>query len=101
MKEPAVYILASKRNGTLYIGVTSNLEQRLYEHKVGQGSAFAFRYRFDLLVYCEFFRDMGAAIRREKQLKKWRREWKVTLIEKRNPLWADLLRSYGSWIPDT
>ena len=90
MKQPAVYILASSRNGTLYIGVTSNLRQRIADHKTNTNEGFTKRYGVHLLVHVEFFSDMITAITREKQLKKWNRAWKVALIEKENPTWRDL-----------
>lgn len=89
-KQPAVYILASRRNGTLYIGVTSDLVKRVWEHKNDQAEGFTKRYRVHDLVYYELHGDMVAAITREKQLKKWNRAWKIELIEKHNPDWKDL-----------
>jgi len=88
-KQPAVYILASKRNGTLYIGVTSNLQKR-WEHKHDLVEGFTNRYGVHRLVYFELCEDMMSAIRREKQMKKWNRAWKLELIEKQNPAWRDL-----------
>ena len=85
-----VYILASKRNGTLYIGVTSGLKKRVYEHKNDMVEGFTKKYRVHMLVYYETTSDVESAIRREKQLKKWRRKWKIELIEKMNPEWRDL-----------
>ncbi len=85
-----VYILASRANGTLYIGVTNNLALRLSQHKSGRGSEFARRYDVDRLVYVETYDTPSDAIRREKQLKKWNRAWKIELIEKSNPDWQDL-----------
>ena len=85
-----VYILASKRNGTLYIGVTNNLERRMFEHKNGTFKGFTEQHHVHLLVYYECFNDIEHAIRKEKQLKKWNRDWKRNLIEKRNPEWIDL-----------
>jgi putative endonuclease len=85
-----VYILASKRNGTLYIGVTSDLAQRIWEHKNKLVEGFTLRYDVDKLVYFESFADAESAITREKQLKKWRRAWKLKLIEDSNPEWRDL-----------
>jgi len=85
-----VYILASKRNGTLYIGVTNNLTRRSYEHREGKGSIFTKRYRVHNLVYAEEFSDVTQAIQRESNLKHWPRRWKIELIEKLNPEWADL-----------
>ena len=90
MKQPAVYILASQRNGTLYIGVTSNLVQRIWQHKNNEVEGFTKKYHVHFLVYFELHEDMNEAIRREKQLKKWNREWKLRLIEKDNPDWKDL-----------
>lgn len=88
-----VYILASKRNGTLYVGVTSNLPQRMYQHKNGLFKGFSKKYNVKRLVYFEQHRDGVGALTREKQLKKWKRLWKINLIEKNNPDWNDL---YGS-----
>ncbi len=85
-----VYILASKRNGTLYIGVTNDLASRVWAHKNGRGSAFTRKYGVTCLVYAEPFDDIEAAIRREKAVKKWRRKWKLELIERVNPDWRDL-----------
>jgi len=90
MKQPAVYILASQRNGTLYIGVTSNLVQRVWQHKNNGVVGFTEKYHVHMLVYFELHEDMHEAIRREKQLKKWNRKWKLRLIEKDNPGWNDL-----------
>ncbi len=89
-KQPAVYILASKRNGTLYIGVTSDLTMRAWEHKNDLVEGFTKRYRVHRLVYYELHEDMESAITREKQIKKWNRAWKLELIEKENPDWRDL-----------
>jgi putative endonuclease len=85
-----VYILASKRNGTLYIGVTNDLTRRTYEHKQGAGSGFTKKYEVQRLVYAEEYADIGQAIQRESNLKHWPRRWKIELIEKLNPEWADL-----------
>ncbi|MBI2623227.1 MAG: GIY-YIG nuclease family protein [Candidatus Liptonbacteria bacterium] len=85
-----VYILASRRNGTLYIGVTSNLKKRVYEHKHGVVEGFTKKYGVHMLVYYECTSDVKSAIAREKQLKKWRRAWKIKLIEEQNPRWKDL-----------
>lgn len=90
MKQPCVYILASKKNGTLYIGVTSNLVKRIWQHKNKVVSGFTGDYRVNTLVYFEQFDDMENAIIREKVLKKWNRAWKIRLIEKTNPNWLDL-----------
>ena len=89
-KHPAVYILASQRNGTLYIGVTSNLIKRIWEHRSGVVEGFTHRYRVHSLVYHEQHETMESAITREKQLKKWNRAWKLHLIEEGNPQWSDL-----------
>ncbi len=89
-KQPAVYILASKRNGTLYIGVTSDLPKRAWEHKNDVVEGFTKRYSVHRLVYYEMHEDMESAIRREKHMKKWNRAWKLELIEKQNPDWRDL-----------
>jgi len=85
-----VYIVASKRNGTLYTGVTSDLVKRVYEHKNGLADGFTKKYDVHRLVYFEMHEDMNAAIAREKQIKKWNRAWKLELIEKGNPAWKDL-----------
>jgi putative endonuclease len=92
-----VYILASKRNGTLYIGLTNNLERRIYEHKNHLVKGFTEKYSVTMLVYFEQTNDINAALQREKQLKKWNRKWKLKLIEKSNPDWLDLAKD---WIPD-
>ncbi len=89
-KNPAVYILASQRNGTLYIGVTSDLVKRIWEHKEGFVEGFTKDYGCYILVYFEQHAEMSAAILREKQMKKWNRAWKIALIEKENPGWRDL-----------
>ena len=88
-----VYILASKQNGTLYIGVTNDLERRLYEHKNNLVDGFTKRYRVYNLVYYESVNDINAALQREKQLKRWTRKWKMELIEKENPEWSDLAKN--------
>ena len=90
MKAPYVYILANKRNGTLYIGVTSNLPKRIYQHKNGFVDSFSKKYNLHVLLYYEQHNDMYSAITREKQLKKWNRKWKLRLIEEHNPSWRDL-----------
>ncbi len=87
-----VYILASKKNGTLYIGVTNHLGRRIYEHKYNLISGFTKKYSIHLLVYYEIFDDIKLAIQREKQLKNWRRDWKIKLIEAKNPGWEDLYK---------
>ncbi len=90
MKQSYVYIIASKKNGTLYIGVTSDLKRRIYEHKNKQVEGFSKRYDISLLVYFEIYDDIRLAILREKRLKAWKRDWKIKLIEERNPEWNDL-----------
>jgi putative endonuclease len=86
-----VYILASQKNGTLYIGVTNNVLNRNFQHKTKENpNSFTAKYNIDKLVYYETFTDPRVAIAREKQLKRWRREWKIILIEKDNPNWNDL-----------
>jgi putative endonuclease len=89
-KQPAVYILASGRNGTLYVGVTSDLQKRIWEHKNDVIEGFTKRYSVHRLVYYELHDEMVAAITREKQIKKWTRDWKLNLIEGQNPDWNDL-----------
>ena len=90
MKAYFVYILASQRNGTLYIGVTSNLPQRIAQHKAHAVPGFTRRHSVDLLVYAEAYGDVHEANAREKQLKGWNRAWKIKLIEASNPTWDDL-----------
>jgi putative endonuclease len=85
-----VYIVASKRNGTLYVGVTSDLPRRIYEHREGIVPGFTKRYGVKLLVYYEVLDTITAAIQREKQIKAWKRAWKLRAIEERNPEWRDL-----------
>ena len=85
-----VYILANKRNGTLYIGVTSDLLKRVWEHKEKLSEGFTAKYGVDKLVYYEQFQDAEYALSREKRLKKYNRKWKLDLIEKSNPVWKDL-----------
>ena len=89
----AVYILASKPKGTLYIGFTNNLKRRMQEHKLGNVVGFTKKYDLKMLVYVEQFDYVNNAIYREKQLKRWRREWKINLIEEQNPEWIDLYES--------
>jgi len=92
-KQPSVYILASGKNGTLYIGVTSNLIQRIWQHKNNQVKGFTEKYHVHMLVYIEQYETMESAITREKQLKKWNRDWKIKLIEQNNSSWQDLWES--------
>ena len=95
MKQPSVYILASQEYGTLYIGVTSDLIARLYQHRSDQVKGFTSTYRVHRLVRLEQFDTMHEAISREKQLKRWHRQWKINLIESENPRWADLAPALG------
>ena len=90
MKQPAVYILASERNGTLYTGVTSDLVARTWQHREHVVDGFTKRYNVTTLVWYELHGSMDAAILREKQIKKWNRAWKLRLIQERNPKWLDL-----------
>jgi len=90
MKQYYVYILASKKNGVLYIGITSGLVKRVYEHKNNLIEGFTKKYHVHKLVYYEEINDVYTAITREKQIKKWNRAWKVQLIEKNNSDWGDL-----------
>lgn len=95
MKHPSVYILASKRNGTLYVGVTSDLIKRVWQHKNDLADGFTKRYGVHRLVWYEQCRTMEVAIAREKAVKEWKRAWKIKLIEERNPEWHDL---YGDFL---
>jgi len=88
-----VYILASKKNGTLYVGFTGDLIKRITQHKKGDTEGFTRRYGIDKLVYYEYSENALSAIQREKQLKKWKRAWKIELIERENPNWDDLYES--------
>ena len=90
MRQYFVYILASKRNGTLYIGVTNNLLERVRQHKNNLVEGFTKKYAVHNLMYYEIYEDIHSAIAREKRMKKWKREWKIKLIEKTNPEWDDL-----------
>jgi putative endonuclease len=98
-KHPCVYILASRRNGTLYTGVTGNIANRVMLHKQGKGSAFTRKYGVTRLVWYEFHEDFGFAIEREKRIKNWRRAWKLELIEATNPDWEDLYETIQMWAP--
>lgn len=89
-KQPATYILASRRNGTLYIGVTGDLVGRIWQHRNHVVSGFTYRHSITLLVWYELHETMDSAITREKRLKKWERAWKIRLIEATNPYWNDL-----------
>jgi putative endonuclease len=97
MKQPAVYILASKQLGTLYIGVTSDLVSRVWQHKNNLVEGFTGKYDVHTLVWYEPHESMDSAIRREKALKKWNRAWKIRLIEKTNPGWEDLYPGICEW----
>jgi len=88
--QPCVYILASRRNGTLYVGATSNLVKRVWEHKNDEVDGFTKRYGVHMLVWFESHEDMATAIAREKAIKEWKRNWKLELIEQANPEWHDL-----------
>jgi putative endonuclease len=95
-RRPAVYIMASKRNGTLYVGVTSDLPKRVWEHTQDLVHGFTQRYGVHRLVWYERLDSMEAAIQLEKQMKKWRREWKLHVIEEKNPSWRDLSEDFRS-----
>ncbi|HSV55334.1 MAG TPA: GIY-YIG nuclease family protein [Burkholderiaceae bacterium] len=88
-----VYLMASRKNGTLYVGVTSDLVRRVHEHKNGLAQGFTNRYAVHELVWFESTPSVEAAIHKEKQIKNWKREWKIALIEKTNPQWSDLYAS--------
>lgn len=90
LKQPAVYIMASRERGTLYVGVTGNLKFRVWQHREGLVDGFTKKYGVRRLVWFECHADFSAAIAREKQLKKWTRAWKLELIEAANPTWRDL-----------
>ncbi|MEI6640417.1 MAG: GIY-YIG nuclease family protein [Novosphingobium sp.] len=93
--QPTVYLLASRRNGTLYIGVTSNLLQRIHQHREGTFGGFTRKHTVHRLVWFEQHATMEHAIIREKRLKKWERAWKLNLFEKDNPTWRDLAEDFG------
>ena len=95
MKQPVVYILASKPNGTLYVGVTSDLASRIEAHRSGTADGFTSQYGVKTLVYFELHSEMYEAIQREKRIKKWNRAWKINLIEKMNPEWRDISDQAG------
>jgi putative endonuclease len=88
-----VYIIASRRDGAIYIGVTNDIVRRIYEHRIKAVPGFASKYNITQLVWFEIYDDPISAITREKELKKWKRSWKVQLIEKDNPEWNDLYES--------
>jgi len=93
MKQYYVYIMASKKDGVLYIGVTNDLSRRISEHRQGNIKGFSKKYHVKKLVYYESTSDIESSIKREKQFKKWNREWKIKLIEKDNPNWSDIYNS--------
>jgi len=93
--QPAVYLLASRRNGTLYVGVTSNLVARIHKHRTGAVRGFTRDYGVKMLVWFEVHATMDGAITREKRIKKWSRAWKLQLIEVENPEWRDLAEDFG------
>ena len=93
--QPCVYVLASRRNGTLYTGVTSNLPARIHQHRIGAVRGFTRDYDIKLLVWFEQHATMDSAITREKRVKKWNRAWKLELIERDNPNWRDLAEDFG------
>ena len=90
-----VYILASKKDGTLYVGVTSDIARRMYEHRNSEKPSFAGKHGALRLVWYEEHVDIGSAIQREKSLKRWRRQWKIDLIEASNPEWNELFQGLG------
>ena len=96
MQEHYVYILASKKNGTLYVGMAEDIAKRLVRHKGRQGNEFTAKYDVLKLVYYEKHKSLEGAVKREKQLKKWNRRWKLQLIEKHNPKWEDLYDEDGT-----
>ena len=93
-----VYILASKIRGTLYVGMTNDLQRRVYEHKTGIKKGFTEKYGVNKLVYFETFQQVEEAIEREKNIKKWKRDWKIELIEKENKKWLDLAKDWNDTI---
>jgi len=94
MKTGYTYILASDKNGTIYIGVTSDITKRVYEHKNHLRDGFTKKYSVEKLVWFEQYEDITDAIVREKQLKQWRRDWKLDLVEQSNPNWSDLSKDF-------
>lgn len=99
MKHPCVYILASQRNGTVYIGVTGHTADRIAAHRAGNASKFTAKYGVTRLVWYDFHQDFASAIAREKRLKAWKRAWKINLIEENNPNWDDLFETIQMWAP--
>ncbi len=96
MKKGYIYILSNKKDGTLYIGVTTNLVRRIYEHKNELVKGFSQKYKLKKLVYIEEYNEYSQAIYREKRLKEWQRQWKIDLIEKDNPEWLDLYENINN-----
>ena len=88
-----VYLIASRKDGAIYLGVTNNIVRRIYEHRIKAVPGFASRYNITQLVWFEIYDDPISAISREKEMKKWKRDWKVALIEAQNPQWSDLYES--------
>ena len=88
-----VYLIASRKDGAIYLGVTNNIVRRIYEHRIKAVPGFASRYNITQLVWFEIYDDPVSAISREKEMKKWKRDWKVALIEAQNPQWSDLYES--------
>ena len=99
MKIPVVYMLASKKRGRIYIGVTSDLPGRLFQHQSGKGSKHATKYQIRRLVWFDTFEDMPTAIQKEKSLKRYARQWKINLIEELNPEWLPLDPETGEFVP--
>jgi putative endonuclease len=97
LKSYFVYMLTNKPRGVLYVGVTNDLERRVYEHRHGKGSAFCKKYNLDKLVYAAEFADVNEAIAAEKRIKKWRRAWKEKIIEEINPDWQELMPMLGEF----
>ncbi len=98
MRRYYVYILASKRHGVLYIGISSDLPRRVTEHREGKIKGFTKRYQVKRLVYVEAFQYVDKALEREKSLKRWKRDWKIELIEQQNPEWIDLYERLNDWL---
>lgn len=93
-----LYILTNKKNGTLYIGVTNNLERRMFEHKNKLVEGFTKKYSLDKLIYFETFQYVNDAIKREKNMEKWKRQWKINLVEKNNTYWNDLSSDWNYFL---
>ncbi|WP_018146725.1 GIY-YIG nuclease family protein [Henriciella marina] len=101
MRSSWLYIVTNKRNGTLYTGVTSDLTARIWQHRNGHYPGFSRRYGCTRLVWFETHDDISEAIAREKRIKRWRRDWKLALIEKDNLDWVDLFDELTGWVPDS